>query len=89
MNSLKVLDLSQNTVRNLEPLCTSPNLQELYLQNNAITGLEAISGLKNLGKLDAYGYRKVLYCNENTIVANGGKTIREYSDGYPIPIQKF
>jgi len=44
---------------------------------------------KNLGKLDAYGYRKILYCNENTIVANGGKTIREYSDGYPIPIQKF
>ena len=44
---------------------------------------------KNLGKLDAYGYRRMLYCNENTIVANGGKTIREYSDGYPIPIQKF
>lgn len=44
---------------------------------------------KNLGKLDAYGYRRVLYCNENMIVANGGKTIREYSDGYPIPIQKF
>lgn len=44
---------------------------------------------KNLGKLDVYGYRRVLYCNENTIVANGGKTIREYSDGYPIPIQKF
>lgn len=44
---------------------------------------------KNLGKLDAYGYRRVIYCNENTIVANGGKTIREYSDGYPISIQKF
>ncbi len=44
---------------------------------------------KNLGKLDAFGYRKILYCNENTVVANGGKTIREYSDGYPIPIQKF
>lgn len=44
---------------------------------------------KNLGKLDDYGYRKILYCNENTIVANGGKTIREYSEGYPIPIQKF
>ena len=44
---------------------------------------------KTLGKLDAYGYRRILYCNENTIVANGGKTIREYSDGYPIPIQKF
>lgn len=44
---------------------------------------------KNLEKLDAFGYRKILYCNENTIVANGGKTIREYSDGYSIPIQKF
>ena len=44
---------------------------------------------KTLRKLDAYGYRKILYCNENTVVANGGKTIREYSDGYPIPIQKF
>lgn len=44
---------------------------------------------KNLGKLDAFGYRRILYCSENTIVANGGKTIREYSDGYPIPIQKF
>lgn len=44
---------------------------------------------KSLGKLDTFGYRKILYCNENTIVANGGKTIREYSDGYPISIEKF
>lgn len=44
---------------------------------------------KSLGKLDAYGYRKILYCNENSIVVNGGKTIREYSDAYPISIQKF
>jgi len=44
---------------------------------------------KNLGKLDAYGYRRILYCSENTIVASGGKTIREYSDGYLIPIQKI
>lgn len=44
---------------------------------------------KSLGKLDAYGYRKILYCNENTIIDSGGKTIQEYSDGYPIPIQKF
>lgn len=44
---------------------------------------------KNLGKLDTYSYRRILYCNENTIVANGGKTIREHSDGYPIPLQKF
>ena len=44
---------------------------------------------KTLGKLDAYSYRRILYCNENTVVANGRKTIRECSDGYPIPIQKF
>lgn len=44
---------------------------------------------KNLGKLDTYGYRRILYCNENMVVANGGKTIREHSDGYPIPLQKF
>lgn len=44
---------------------------------------------KSLGKLDAFGYHKILYCNENIIVANGGKTIKEYSDGYSIPIQKF
>lgn len=44
---------------------------------------------KNLAKLDAFDYRKILYCNENTIVANGGKTIKEYCDGYPIQIQKF
>lgn len=48
-----------------------------------------ISLYRALGKLDAYAYRKVLYCNENIIVANSGKTIREYSDGYPVPIQKF
>lgn len=44
---------------------------------------------KTLEKLDAYGYYKILYCNENTIVASGDKTIKEYSDCYLIPIQKF
>ena len=44
---------------------------------------------KNLGKLDAFGYRKILYCNENIIVSSDGKTIREYSEGYPVSIQKF
>ena len=53
------------------------------------SALELILAYKNLGKLDTYGYRKVLYCNENTVVANGGKIIREYSDGYHISIQKF
>ena len=49
----------------------------------------AMSLYKNLSKLDAYGYRRILYCNENTVVASGGRTVREYSEGYPVPIQKF
>lgn len=44
---------------------------------------------KSLGKLDVYGYRKILYCNENTIVTSSGKNVREHSNGYAIPIQKF
>lgn len=44
---------------------------------------------KNLGKLDTYGYRRILYCRENMIVASGGKTIREYSEAYFIPIHRF
>ena len=44
---------------------------------------------KSLVKLDTYGYRRILYCNENIIVANGSKSLREYSDAYIIPIQNF
>ena len=54
--------------------------------NDAVTNLTLY---KNLGKLDAFGYRKILYCNENIIVSSGGKTIKEYSEGYPVSIQKF
>lgn len=54
--------------------------------NDAVTNLILY---KNLGKLDAFGYRKILYCNENIIVSSDGKTIREYSEGYPVSIQKF
>ncbi len=43
---------------------------------------------KNLCRLDAYGYRRIIYCNENTVVA-GGKTIGEYSDCYAVQIENF
>ena len=44
---------------------------------------------KNLCVLDTQGYRRVLYCNENTVIAANGKSIRESSDCYAIPVEKF
>lgn len=49
---LNYLDLSENTLRNLDPLIPMATLQELYLQHNAVTSLEALSALTNLRKLD-------------------------------------
>ena len=51
-SSLVYLDLSQNTIRNLEPLMSMPNLQEVHLQNNAVNDLSALSSLNSLKKLD-------------------------------------
>lgn len=54
--------------------------------NNAGTNLTLY---KNLEKLDAYNYRRVMYCNENTVITNNGKSIRDCIDGYTIPIEKM
>ena len=50
--SLEHLDLSENTVRNLEPLSGLLNLKSLVLSNNALTNLSALSSLSKLEKLD-------------------------------------
>jgi hypothetical protein len=44
---------------------------------------------KTLGKLESLGYRRVHYCNENIVVSSGSKRIKEYCEGYSIPIEKF
>lgn len=44
---------------------------------------------KNLERLAPLNYRRILYCNENIIITNNGKSIRENHDGYTIPIEKF
>lgn len=49
---LVYLDVSSNTLRNLEPLIPMNTLQELYLQHNAVTALDALSPLTELTKLD-------------------------------------
>lgn len=50
--NLVTLDLSGNTVRNLEAISGMADLQELNLQHNAVTGLTALSGLNTLHTLD-------------------------------------
>ena len=49
---LTYLDLSNNTVRNLEPLSGLTNLQTLKMGHNALTSLKAISTLTSLTELD-------------------------------------
>lgn len=52
LTGLIYLDLSNNTVRNLQPLAGMINLQELYLRQNAVVDLTALSGLGALRTLD-------------------------------------
>ena len=49
--NLTYLDLSNNTLRNLDPISGS-GITELYLQHNAVTDLSAIGSLAELSKLD-------------------------------------
>ena len=50
--SLTYLNLSNNTIRNLEPLAYLMKLQEIDLQHNALTSLTSLSGLTELQKLN-------------------------------------
>lgn len=52
VQNLVILDLSGNTVRNLEPLSHMITLQELNLTHNALTDLSALTPLTELQKLD-------------------------------------
>lgn len=52
VTSLKRLDLSNNTIRNLTVLSGMPNLEELNLKHNALTDLSALQGLHSLKRLD-------------------------------------
>ena len=50
--NLTSLDLSGNTLRNLEVLSSMTGLTELYLQHNAVTTLDALSPITSLETLD-------------------------------------
>ena len=49
---LEYIDLSNNTIRNLEPLAHLIKLKEINLNHNALTGLSVLSSLTELEKLD-------------------------------------
>ncbi len=44
---------------------------------------------KNAKKLEEFGYRCILYSNENALVMSNGKALRECVEGYTIPLSKF
>lgn len=43
----------------------------------------------HLDKLGRYGYKRLLYCTENTVVTTNGKKVRDYIDGYTISLEKL
>ena len=52
LTGLTYLDISNNTIRNLEPLMGMAEMQELYLQLNAVTSLDVLGSMYNLEKLN-------------------------------------
>lgn len=52
LTKLTYLDLSNNTIRNIQPLSEMKNLQELYMEQNALTDLTQLASLSNLKILD-------------------------------------
>ena len=44
---------------------------------------------KALERLEAFHYRRILYCNENAVITPSGKPIRDYIDGYAIHIERM
>ncbi|KAL7557056.1 hypothetical protein ACA910_009892 [Epithemia clementina (nom. ined.)] len=51
-NTLIVLDMSYNAIRDMSPVQVCPHLREIYLANNKLKSISGLSGLKELRKLD-------------------------------------
>jgi protein phosphatase 1 regulatory subunit 7 len=50
--TLRVLDMSYNVIRSMEPVKFCPHLTELYLANNKIKSMAGLGGLSSLRKID-------------------------------------
>jgi protein phosphatase 1 regulatory subunit 7 len=51
-NTLKILDMSYNAIRDMAPVAYCPHLVELYLANNKLKAMAGLRELSNLRKLD-------------------------------------
>ncbi|KAI2493233.1 Leucine Rich repeats (2 copies) [Fragilaria crotonensis] len=51
-NTLQVLDMSYNVIRDMRPVSLCRNLRELYLANNKLRTIDGLSELKSLVKID-------------------------------------
>jgi protein phosphatase 1 regulatory subunit 7 len=50
--TLRVLDMSYNVIRDMQPVMFCPNLQELYLANNKLRNMAGLGSLTKLRKID-------------------------------------
>ena len=57
----------------------------VFENNNSINN----SLYKNLNRLEKEGYRRVLFCYEEMMIASVGRTIQDCFDGHTISVEKF
>jgi len=50
--TLRVLDMSYNVIRDMDPVALCPNLQELYIANNKLKSMAGLKSLSQLKKID-------------------------------------
>ena len=48
-----------------------------------------VSLYTNMTKLEKYGYKRILYCTDNTVITTHGKKVRDHIDGYSISLEKL
>jgi protein phosphatase 1 regulatory subunit 7 len=51
-STLRVLDMSYNGIRDMQPVSLCPNLKDLYLANNKLKTISGLGSLTNLMKID-------------------------------------
>lgn len=74
MNSIKVLDVSNNTINNFNDLIKLTNLEEVYVYSNNATTNNPINGSLGITNLQTY----------NDLLRNGVSVFNQVSGGIPV-----
>lgn len=102
-NSIGILIAPKSLLANVETDCLVLDYDEFYFTANhcpylfakgMVCVLDGDNFLKSMlfktaRKLEKFGYRCILYANENALVMSDGKALRECVDGYTISLSKF